>query len=332
MRKSVALVILSLVMAGCTGRDRREELQQQKATLDLMKAQNEQLAALTRTQSEQIAALAKKENELRALESKTRDTLHEIEREKALLEQSREKMRQDVLAEKRNTGTTGLEKGMAALNNGDVDGSITIFSKVIQNDPKSFRAFGDRGLAYCCKRDFARGIADLTEAIRLKPDDGRSYGYRGAALASLGLTGRAITDLTEAIKHAPENEGYAGAKQFSAAVYYCIRGLQYFRQRDMGRAIADFNEAIRLDANDHNAYYCRGLAYGEQNKYDQAINDFTAAIRLCPKFARPYCNRALALFKAVEAKSDAPNVYGDFAQNHRQLCDKAIADFKRLTK
>ena len=49
MGKSVALLVFALVLVGCGSHDRMEELQQQKLTLELMKVQNEQLAALKKT-------------------------------------------------------------------------------------------------------------------------------------------------------------------------------------------------------------------------------------------------------------------------------------------
>jgi Flp pilus assembly protein TadD len=47
-----------------------------------------------------------------------------------------------------------------------------------------------------------------------------------------------------------------------------------------GRAIADFNEAIRLDPNDASAYTARGNAYNATGEIDRADADFNQAKRL----------------------------------------------------
>jgi len=47
----------------------------------------------------------------------------------------------------------------------------------------------------------------------------------------------------------------------------------------------DFNQAIRLDPNNADAYYRRGDAYFWKQDYDRAIVDFNQAIRLDPNNA-----------------------------------------------
>ena len=60
------------------------------------------------------------------------------------------------------------------------------------------------------------------------------------------------------------------------------------------KAIADDNEAIRLDPKFAIAYYHRGYAYQSLGEYEKAIADDTEAIRLDPKFAIPYNDRGYA--------------------------------------
>ena len=59
-------------------------------------------------------------------------------------------------------------------------------------------------------------------------------------------------------------------------------------KKNYERAITDFNEAIRLDANDPQGYTCRGGAYLEKKDYDRAIIDFNKAIGLDAKDALAY--------------------------------------------
>ena len=72
-------------MAGCGTQDRTQELQQQKLTLELMKSQTEQLAAMKKTQEERLAALTQKESELRALERSLWDQSEQLRRQEESL-------------------------------------------------------------------------------------------------------------------------------------------------------------------------------------------------------------------------------------------------------
>ena len=52
------------------------------------------------------------------------------------------------------------------------------------------------------------------------------------------------------------------------------------------RAIADFDEAIKLNPNDANAYYNRGLAYKKKGDKEQAIADFRKALEIDPSYQK----------------------------------------------
>ena len=57
------------------------------------------------------------------------------------------------------------------------------------------------------------------------------------------------------------------------AITWCGLGLVYYKKGDYDRAIADFNEAIRLKPDLAEAYYNRGLAYDEIGEDTKAKAD-----------------------------------------------------------
>jgi tetratricopeptide (TPR) repeat protein/membrane protease YdiL (CAAX protease family) len=113
---------------------------------------------------------------------------------------------------------------------------------------------------------------------------------------------RAIKDCTEAIN---QDSAYA--------IPYVNRGLAYLRTGDVNRALADFDEAIRIGkfANDHDrsvTFMDRCVALNRIKNYSRAIDDCTEAINAEKTNAKAYDGRGSAYYGT-----------GDL--------DRAIADF-----
>ena len=94
-----------------------------------------------------------------------------------------------------------------------------------------------------------------------------------------------------------------------AASAYSKRGVLYSVTGDKDRAFADFNEAIRLDPEDANAFYNRGISY-DKGDYDRAIADFDEAIRLDANYDLAFKARGWA----YQAKGQLDRAIADFNQ------------------
>jgi tetratricopeptide (TPR) repeat protein len=66
---------------------------------------------------------------------------------------------------------------------------------------------------------------------------------------------------------------------------------------DLDRALADFNESIRLAPKDAVNYQHRGTCYFLRREFDHAIADYTESIRLAPHNFNLYEFRANAYEK-----------------------------------
>jgi len=75
---------------------------------------------------------------------------------------------------------------------------------------------------------------------------------------------------------------------------YNNRGIVYARLGQFQRAIQDFDEALRLDPQDAVAYYNRATAYYHLDQFQSAIQDLEEAIRLNPQDAEAYYYRGLS--------------------------------------
>ena len=120
-------------------------------------------------------------------------------------------------------------------------------------------------------------------------------------------------------------------------------------KQDMDGALADFNEAIRLDPNLAIAYMNRGVIYASKGEFDKAIGDETKAIELKPEKtedqATAYSNRGTAYLakgdldkaladveEAIKIKSDNAKAYLLRGSVHSGKGDTegAITDFKKV--
>jgi tetratricopeptide (TPR) repeat protein len=96
------------------------------------------------------------------------------------------------------------------------------------------------------------------------------------------------------------------------AEFYYKRGTAFINKGDYDRAIADYDQAIRLKPTT-SAYGSRALAYSSKGEYDRAIADCDQALKLDPNNDTAYNNRAFASIKK-----------GDY--------DRALADLDRAIK
>ena len=67
---------------------------------------------------------------------------------------------------------------------------------------------------------------------------------------------------------------------------------------DDDRALADFNQAIRLDPKLTEAYLNRGVLRRDRMEWDQALADLDAAIRLDAREPNAHYHRGIILFAA----------------------------------
>src|SRR5580692_2325251 len=78
-----------------------------------------------------------------------------------------------------------------------------------------------------------------------------------------------------------------------AAAFY-DRGVAYSNKGDFDRAIQDYDQSIRHDANFPKAFYSRGLAYEHKGDNDRAIQDYDQALRINQSYAEVFYSRGRA--------------------------------------
>lgn len=127
------------------------------------------------------------------------------------------------------------------------------------------------------------------------------------------------------------------------AAAYSNRGIAYSSLGEYGRAIEDYDEALRIDPKHRNAYNNRGVSYDNLGDYHQAIKNFDEALRIDPGYAVVYNNRGnsyddlgeyrraiLDYDKALRIKPDYPAAYQNRGVSYESLgqYDRAVSDWE----
>ncbi|MDI6788600.1 MAG: protein kinase family protein, partial [Planctomycetota bacterium] len=143
-------------------------------------------------------------------------------------------------------------------------------------DPNNPQDNFAKGLREMNQQQYDEAIKSYTRAIELRPDYAEAYLHRGQAYYRKAVP-QAVTTTRRPAISPPE------------------RVKEDEQRKLLDKAIADFNEAIRLDPKGLEGYYCRGLAF-----YQQA---------------------------EIESRRDQTK-----STIHSQLLDKAISDYNTVIK
>jgi len=111
----------------------------------------------------------------------------------------------------------------------------------------------------------------------------------------------------------------------TSAAVYINRGNAYLNKADVDRAFADFDSAIRLDPNSAWAHTARGDLYRSKGDVAHAMADFSEAIRLDPGYAKAYFFRG-DLYKH---NGDFDRAMADLSEAIRLDPNDAMAYFTR---
>jgi tetratricopeptide (TPR) repeat protein len=137
----------------------------------------------------------------------------------------------------------------------------------------------DRGKAYAALGKQYIAIQDFTDAIRRKPAFVQAYFERGKAHLASRSYDRALADFSETVKRDPERTGFVTPL---IADVYRGRAQDKLIAEDFAGALADVNEALRLQPNDASGYGLRGIIYSRQGKWSTAMANYRRAIQLDP--------------------------------------------------
>ncbi|MBI3866148.1 MAG: tetratricopeptide repeat protein [Planctomycetia bacterium] len=159
------------------------------------------------------------------------------------------------------------------------------FNLDIHYRPTAFAYIG-RALISKSRGDFTGALRDLDQALRLEPGNAAAVHTRGVVWMRLSKWTQSIRDFDQVLRLASEPAIQASA--------YRNRGIAHLRLRDFDKAIADFDANLQLDpANSADALAHRAEAVGFlRTDPDKALADANEALRLNPGHAKAVSIRA----------------------------------------
>lgn len=174
---------------------------------------------------------------------------------------------------------------------------IAEYSKMIEANPLNGAAYFGRGRAIWTT-DLERAVQDLNRAIEINPSYFQSYISLGILYCAVKKSDEAIHVFGRALEVAEHERRDAGYRRISyIRNAHVNRGAAYHQKRDFERALADYNQAIKLGPTDDAGYSGRGSVYANLNDFERAIADYSKAIELNPSYWLNYYIRGHLLLK-----------------------------------
>ena len=156
--------------------------------------------------------------------------------------------------------------------------------------------------------------ASKRRAVRRPADAGQPAAAQGARATARDIAGCAQTkDNDAAIAGCTRIIDDSKVKPKGRVAAYYNRGNAHSAKGDFAAAIADYDEAIKLDPKNASALTNRGTAHSEKGDADAALADFDEAIKRNPRYASAYFNRA----NSYAARADADRAIADYTSSIR---------------
>jgi hypothetical protein len=152
-------------------------------------------------------------------------------------------------------------RGQLHLARHNPDLAIADCDEAIRRDPQLAAAFALRSAAFTAKQNFARAAGDYSEAIRIDPS------YAGVVAGRAGASNAPADWSRPDQSHALPDRDPApqpDAKSRAAAAALTTRATVRYQKSDYAGAIADCDEALKLNPRNEQALRIRAAAHAAQ--------------------------------------------------------------------
>lgn len=206
----------------------------------------------------------------------------------------------------------GLDRGIRALDAGDLEAAKVAFKEVLDLVPGNVLAHYNLATVYTREGNNEQAIEELQAALKADPTHFPSH--YGLALIYVGL-GRfedAYQEYKLVVRYAPEGSPYRlqaeakvkaveeilakyASKQDARRAF--VEGNQLASDGKYQEALAAYQKAIELDPENPYYHYNAGIIYGEVEDFGAAFKEFRKAVELKPDHVQSHFR--LGLFYTV---------------------------------
>jgi tetratricopeptide (TPR) repeat protein len=228
-----------------------------------------------------------------------------------------------------------VTRALVQLDRHQPDQAIEDCNQAIQIDRHSPRPYAIRAQAWLFKNDHKRASADLELALRLDPASPSPRVIQAVETAASGPEGGAPASPT------PKGGAIASDKskpEPPTPAELVKQGEDRLASNEYDQALADFNEAIRLQASYTPAYAARAQAWAKKHYRDREIADYDEAIRRDPNNpayrvarAEAWSAQGMHYEDALRMEPNNPSFWVSRGNEWRRdlKLDDAIADYTR---
>jgi len=167
--------------------------------------------------------------------------------------------------------------GVAASQAGNHAGAIAKFSEMIKVMPSCSDCFYNIGVSQSQLKDYPAAEAAFKQAITLRPDYVEAYNGLAAVYNAERKMDLAAEAAAQAAKLSAETSVGGGN-----AETLTTQGVILWNAGKIPEATAQFEQAIKADANYGPAHYHYGMALLNQGKLPEALTEFESYLKLAP--------------------------------------------------
>jgi len=210
-----------------------------------------------------------------------------------------------------------FDRGMASLNQEQLDNAVEDLSIALRADPRYLEAAIGSGMALLSQGKLDQAIADFTLAIDLDPENAEAYAERAAAHTAQENSESALADYDQSISldptrvdtrlnraaiHVDAGDIILAIEDFTAVIdlkpdhiqAIFSRGLAHEQLGNMDPQIADLEAVIDIEPDHFQANQKLASIYVEIGRYDEAIDRIDQVILLDPEYTDVYDQRSTA--------------------------------------
>ena len=172
-------------------------------------------------------------------------------------------------------------RGVAKQQQHDLEGARKDHVESLRLDSSSASSHRFRGNLYLFDANELKATEEYRKAIEIDPKHGLAYATLGLLAARKGAFASAIEYLDKAIEFEP-----------TSAAAYVLRGQTRIQIETYEKAVEDFTAALELGPlRPEDAFFGRGSAFAHQGEHQKALADYDEGIRLRSNTGDPFAIR-----------------------------------------